>query len=106
LLGTATPPPLYNGRTMAVRRRVKVVLVHAHLNHQAGDDRTENVALLRQWCHNNHNAMSRARHAAETRKDRKDAGRPILAAALEKAGAARAPAVLGKTPAGLATSGR
>lgn len=56
------------------RRRVRVVLTIAHLNHRAGDDRDENLRALCQWCHLNHDLV----HHAETRATRKDAARPLL----------------------------
>ena len=57
-------------------RVVRIVLTIAHLNHQAGDDRDENLLALCQWCH-----LSNDRHHHhETRAARKDAGRPILRA--------------------------
>lgn len=56
-------------------RRIRVVLTIAHLNHQAGDDREENLKALCQWCHLNHDKE----HHHETRAARKDQARPLLA---------------------------
>ncbi len=55
-------------------RWVRIVLTVAHLNHQAGDDRDENLKALCQWCHLNFDKV----HHAETRATRKDAARPLL----------------------------
>lgn len=59
---------------------VRVVLTVAHLNHDPSDNRDGNLAALCQWCHLNHDRE----HHAETRAARKDAARPILAAAREE----------------------
>jgi hypothetical protein len=59
-------------------RQIRVVLTIAHLNHTPGDDREENLAALCQWCHLHYDAE----HHRETRATRKDAARPLLAAAL------------------------
>jgi len=56
-------------------RLTRCVLTIAHLNHQAGDDRDENLKALCQWCHLNYDKP----HHAETRATRKDGGRPLLA---------------------------
>lgn len=56
------------------RRKVRIVLTIAHLNHQAGDDRDENLRAWCQWCHLHHDLV----HHAETRAIRKDAARPLL----------------------------
>jgi hypothetical protein len=56
-------------------RRIRVVLTIAHLNHQAGDDRDENLKALCQWCHLNHDKE----HHRETRAARKDGARPLFA---------------------------
>jgi CubicO group peptidase (beta-lactamase class C family) len=58
----------------AVVRSVGIVLTVAHLNHQAGDDRDENLKALCQWCHLLHDRV----HHHETRATRKDLARPIL----------------------------
>jgi hypothetical protein len=60
-------------------RRIRVVLTIAHLNHQPGDDRDQNLKALCQWCHLNHD---RKQHR-ETRSARKDRGRPLLAPLLQ-----------------------
>lgn len=49
----------------------------AHINHRAGDDRPKNLAA---WCRECHLLYDRDRHA-ETRKEKKDARRPLLTAA-------------------------
>jgi hypothetical protein len=59
---------------------VGIVLTVAHLNHVAGDDRDENLRALCQWCHLNYDKL----HHAETCAIRKDAARPLLAAAVGK----------------------
>lgn len=55
-------------------RRVRIVLTIGHVNHQAGDDRDENLRAWCQWCHLHHDVV----HHAETRATRKDAARPLL----------------------------
>jgi hypothetical protein len=55
-------------------RKVRIVLTIAHLNHEAGDDRDENLKALCQWCHLNYDKL----HHRETRSTRKDAARPLL----------------------------
>ena len=55
-------------------RIVRIVLTVAHLNHVAGDDRDKNLKALCQWCHLNYDAE----HHKESRKVRKDKGRPLL----------------------------
>ena len=62
------------------RRKVRIVLTIAHLNHVAGDDRDENLRALCQWCHLSYDQL----HHAETRAIRKDAARPLLNAAASK----------------------
>jgi hypothetical protein len=58
-------------------RVVEVVLTVAHLNHVAGDDREENLAAWCQWCHLTYDLDQHR----ETRATRKDAARPLFAAA-------------------------
>ena len=65
-----TPPQFYSRETVSITG-----LGIAHLNHVPGDDRDENLKALCQWCHLMHD---RERHH-ETRGDRKDATRPLLA---------------------------
>lgn len=60
------------------RRRIRVVLTVAHLNHDPADNRDENLAALCQWCHLHHDRS----HHKDTRAGRKDAARPLLAAAV------------------------
>jgi len=60
---------------------VGIVCTCAHLNHVAGDDRDENLMFLCQWCHLSYDSP----HHARTREARKDAARPILAAAAGEA---------------------
>jgi len=64
----------WDARTL--ERSVRIVLTIAHLNHQAGDDRDENLMALCQWCHLNYDKQ----HHAETRALRKDLERPLLSA--------------------------
>lgn len=56
-------------------RFVPIVLTVAHLNHVAGDDRDENLKAMCQWCHLDYDKQ----HHHESRADRKDRGRPLLA---------------------------
>jgi hypothetical protein len=60
-------------------RLVAIVLTVAHLNHVSGDDRDENLAALCQWCHLHHDQQLHVQSARETRMDRKDATRTLLA---------------------------
>jgi len=62
-------PPLYSQI-----REVRIVLTVAHINHQPGDDRDENLLALCQWCHLN---MDRDANR-ETLIDRRDAERRLL----------------------------
>lgn len=64
----------------AIDGSARIVLTIAHLNHNPADNRPENLAALCQRCHLNHD---KEQHR-ETRKARKDAQRPLLAAAGEK----------------------
>lgn len=57
------------------RRRVKIILTVAHLNHTPGDDREDNLAALCQYCHLRYDLE----HHRRTRQTRKDARRPLLA---------------------------
>lgn len=59
-------------------REITVVCCGAHLNHQAGDDRPENVGWFCQWCHLRHDRG----HHKETRSLRKDLARPLLKEAI------------------------
>jgi hypothetical protein len=68
-----------DGQFWSLRRfkaghRVRIVLTVAHLNHVPGDNRSENLKALCQWCHLNHDKE----HHAESRATRKDADRPLL----------------------------
>lgn len=63
-----------HGDPLGRRRRVRIVLTVAHLNHKSGDDRDENLRAWCQWCHLHHDVV----HHAETRATRKDAARPLL----------------------------
>lgn len=67
-----------HGDPLGRRRRVRIVLTVAHLNHKSGDDRDENLRAWCQWCHLHHDLE----HHAETRAIRKDAARPLLAVAV------------------------
>jgi hypothetical protein len=57
------------------RRRIRIVLTIAHMNHTPGDDRDENLKALCQWCHLNYDQA----HHRESRAARKDASRPLFA---------------------------
>jgi hypothetical protein len=57
-------------------RRVQIQIGIAHINHVPGDDRDDNLAALCRRCHLLHDI---GQHKA-TRSDRKDSGRPLLAA--------------------------
>jgi hypothetical protein len=59
-------------------RWVRIVLTIAHLNHEAGDNRDENLKALCQWCHFQHDKQFHAFNARRTRQARKDAARPLL----------------------------
>jgi hypothetical protein len=59
-------------------RMVDIVLTIAHLNHQPGDDRDENLKALCQWCHLHYDVIEHTRNAALTRRTRKDQARPLL----------------------------
>lgn len=67
------PPPA------GKKRRIRVVLTIAHLNHTAGDDGDENLKAWCQWCHLNYDKQ----HHAETRGARKDLSRPLLVPVIE-----------------------
>jgi hypothetical protein len=56
-------------------RTIRVVLAVVHLNHTPGDDRDDNLRCLCQWCHLNYDKFEHR----ETRRTRKDCGRPLLA---------------------------
>jgi hypothetical protein len=58
-------------------RFVKTVLCVCHRNHTPGDDRDDNLAAWCQWCHLDYDMEKHA----DTRKERKDAKRPLLTAA-------------------------
>jgi hypothetical protein len=64
----------FKSRMWKEPRDIVVVLTVAHLNHQAGDDRDENLKALCQWCHLVHDLE----HHHGTRAARKDAGRDLL----------------------------
>jgi hypothetical protein len=55
-------------------RVVRIVLTIGHVNHEAGDDREENLRAWCQFCHLNHDV---GQHR-ESRSARKDAARPLL----------------------------
>ena len=57
----------------------KVVLTVAHLNHDTTDNRPENLRAWCQKCHITYDAALHARHAAETRRrKREEAGQLAL----------------------------
>jgi hypothetical protein len=58
-------------RAQAFGRPVKVVLTVAHLNHQAGDDRPENLLAMCQRCHLRLDRHQHASNAAKTRATKK-----------------------------------
>jgi hypothetical protein len=72
--GAAWAHQFIHGGSYPAARWIRVVLAIAHLNHQAGDDRDENLAALCQWCHLIHD---RDNHH-QTRGARKDVSRPML----------------------------
>lgn len=57
--------------------RVTLTTAHIH-NPDPADVRDENLAALCNSCHNRHDAPMRARHAAETRRRKKEALQPSL----------------------------
>ncbi len=67
-----TPPWLRYG--ISEPRAIKVVLAVAHVNHEAGDDRDENLRAWCAWCHLNHDKLKHK----QTRCERKDLQRPLL----------------------------
>lgn len=71
-------------------RKVRIILTIAHLNHVAGDDRGENLRAWCQWCHLHHDLG----HHASTRAARKDAARPLIAAAMAAFGSPRRAEIL------------
>ena len=77
-----SPPDLWEGNKPAQYHHYEnpEVLTHAHWNQDPEDNRPENVRLVCGWHHNTHDCPVRAVHAAETRKAKKDAQRPLLAA--------------------------
>lgn len=76
-------PTLWRGDKPAQRYRVKVQLSHSHLNQDPSDNGTSNVAVLCGWCHINHDKWVITRHARQTRQAKKDAARPLIAAAMK-----------------------
>lgn len=79
-------PELWAGPRLAKFRRIKVQLGHAHLNQNPADNSPDNVRLLCRYCHILHDAPVIAEHAADTRKTRKDATRPLLLTPNSEAG--------------------
>ena len=63
-------------RPPAAFRFARIQLGVAHLNHEPGDDRAENLAALCRRCHLAHD-KGQHKHTRATRKDR---GRPLLLA--------------------------
>ena len=72
--GRPTTPP----RHYKAERKTKVVVCLGHLNHQAGDDRDDNLKAWCQWCHLKHDQTKHKTAAKDTRIERKDSGRPLL----------------------------
>lgn len=66
-------------RLKILPRKIFNILSIAHLNHRSGDDRDENLMAYCAWCHLHHDAV----HHRDTRARRKDAERPLLAAAIQ-----------------------
>jgi len=62
-------------------RRVKIVLTIAHLDQTPGHDHDDNLAAMCQWCHLSYDREQHMKNGRETRMDRKDAERPLLATA-------------------------
>jgi hypothetical protein len=61
--GQPCPPPSVGSRLRVTR----VVLTVAHLNHQAGDNRPENLQALCQRCHLMHDLQQHVQNGARTR---------------------------------------
>ncbi len=59
-------------------RRVRIVLAVAHLDNDWSNDKEDNLALLCQWCHLNHDIPIHVVHSRETRIRRKDRDRGLL----------------------------
>jgi hypothetical protein len=60
------------------RRFVRIVCTISHTNHTPGDDYDDNLRFLCQWCHLNHDRRMHLANSSNTRKTKKDAGRPLL----------------------------
>jgi hypothetical protein len=54
---------------------IRVVLTMAHLTHDPLENDDADLAMLCQWCHLNYDRL----HHKDTRSERKDAARPLLA---------------------------
>jgi 5-methylcytosine-specific restriction endonuclease McrA len=67
------------------RRWVDIVLTIAHLDHNPQNNADDNLQALCKWCHLKHDVRFHAANARHTRQTRKDAARPLLAAATESA---------------------
>ncbi len=52
---------------------VRVVLTVAHLDHNPANNEESNLAALCQRCHLQHDAKEHSKHAAATRRDKRDA---------------------------------
>jgi hypothetical protein len=65
-------------------RHVRVVITIAHVNHQPGEDRDENLFAGCQWCHLNHDRSEHLAHSAVTRATHKDIRRPLLRQAMNE----------------------
>lgn len=64
---------------------VYVQLGMAHLDQDPRNDADENLETLCRACHLGHDLASHVAHSRETRRDRKDAARPLLAAEVQNA---------------------
>lgn len=53
------------------RKKVKVILTVAHLNHTPSDCRDENLKAMCQFCHLNYDIEHHKKNSAETRRRRK-----------------------------------
>jgi len=59
-------------------KEIKIVLTVAHLDHGHENNGPDNLRALCQKCHLNHDQEQHQKNAAETRKKKNDAKRPLL----------------------------
>ena len=57
---------------------IKIILTIAHLDHSKDNNGPDNLRALCQKCHLNHDQEQHLKNAAETRKKKNDAKRPLL----------------------------